>query len=216
MYKILIAEIKYFSIILTALFLLPLLFTIYAFMDVALFENVYFLKKYFWSMIIGFGVYGFVFIIWSLRKKENRDRFISFLPLSIKELSFIRWLFGIAPFLIVGLYIEIIGKLIPENQLIFISRINAQVGIFFIFLVSFDLIMNVTFLLTQKVYKYRNVILVSVVLLIILISVLMVAGMINEIIKPLPFLTEESYFFIWGLILSVADMIIFSKRRIFL
>ena len=73
MLKILKAEIEYNKTLLVVMLLLPLSFTIFALNDVKLFPQIYFLKKYFWSMVIGLGTYFLVYVIWTVRKKEFRD-----------------------------------------------------------------------------------------------------------------------------------------------
>jgi uncharacterized membrane protein YqjE len=99
-------EVKYFGLQLVLILLLLLAFTAFSLNDIKIFVQIYFLKTYFWSAIIGLGVYGLVFIIWSIRKKEMRERVHALIPMSVKSISISRWLFGIIPFVLVGFYIQ--------------------------------------------------------------------------------------------------------------
>jgi hypothetical protein len=85
MYGLIKIELKYFKIPLFVIVLLLLLFTIYAINDVQVFSDIEFLGKYFWSMVIGLGSYGIVFILWSQRVKEKHERMIYLLPISLNS-----------------------------------------------------------------------------------------------------------------------------------
>jgi len=216
MFTLLKSEIKYFRLPLIAIVMLPLFFTVIALNDIKLFSQIYFLKKYFWSAVIGLGTYGFVFMIWSMRKKELRERVHALIPISINKLSVIRWLFGISPFILVGLYIELLRAILPPQQLIFIDRINGQLGMMFVALVAVDLVMNAWIALQSKRYDKRLVYTFLLSFALIVLSFGVIYSVSTSIIKPFGFGGEEIFFFIWGLIISVIDAIIFTKRKLFL
>ena len=216
MIKILKAESQYFLIPLGAMICLPLIFTVYIMSDIILFADVYFLKKYFWSMIIGLGGYMFMFIIWAIRKKESRDRYHHTFPLTLNHITFIRWVFGVIPFLLIGIYFEILANMVPERQIIFVNRASAQLGIFFIFLVSYDLVMNITILITNKFHKHSYTILLGAIIIIISASILFIYSMSESVLKPIPPLSQEIYFFVWGFVLSLVDLSAFKNRNNYL
>ncbi|NOX17506.1 MAG: hypothetical protein GXO87_04390 [Chlorobi bacterium] len=230
MLKILMAEIKYFKLPLLVIFALPLIFTVAALNDILLFEQVYFLKKYFWSVFVGLGTYALIIIIWSLRKKEIRERVHAALPVSVGKLAVGRWIFAVSPFLIVGFYVELLRCFIPVRQIIFIDRINGQLGMLFLALAAVDLAMNSWSALEFKRYDKRLFFtgLISAALLISGFGVIYLAS--ASIIQPLSpsgdeniFLIqpqtsggEEILFFVWGTVLSVIDLFVFKKRKSFL
>ena len=182
MWELIKAEIEYFKIPLMAIVILPLSFTIFAMADIHLFHQTYFLKKYFWSMVLGVGTYAFVLIIWTIRKKEMRDRLHSSLPVSLNQTAIIRWLFGIAPFILTWIYIEMLRNVIPVAQTIFMNRINAQIGLMFIFLTSFDVIINAD---NSLVYR-RYVKLFLIILVLIFLSLGVIYLVTISVIPPFP------------------------------
>jgi len=212
MLKILKAEINYFMIPLIAIALLPLSFTIFTAADIHAFLGFNFFEKYFWSLIFGFGTYGFVFIIWTLRKKEVRDRLHSTLPVSLNQTAIIRWLFGIAPFILIWIYLELLRNVIPEDQTIFINRINAQMGLMFIALASFDFIINSDNSITNG--RYIKILLISLALIFSSLGVIFLVTI--SVIPRFPFGGGEFYFTFWGLVISVISMLIFTNRKSFL
>jgi hypothetical protein len=167
-------------------------------------------------MVVGMGTYALVFTIWSYRKKELRERAPITAPLNLNQISIVRWIFGIAPFILVGFYIEAIRNILPEQQLIFIERINGQLGMMFIFLVATDLVINAWFALGNKRYDKRLLYSLALIIILLLLSVLIIYTVSASLIKPLGFGGEEVLFFIWGIILSIFDLIIFKKRKFFL
>ena len=185
-------------------------------MSVKAFTQIYFLKKYFWSVVVGLGIYATVFIIWSLRKKELREREHALLPIGINNISIVRWLFGISPFVLVGLYIELLHSVLPAGQEIFIDRINGQLGMMFIALVAVDLIQNSWITLESTRYDKRLIYSFILVIAIVALSFGVIYFVSTSIIKPMNFGGEEIFFFIWGIIISIVDAIIFTKRKSFL
>ena len=216
MYRLLKSEIEYFIIPLIIVAIIPLCFTLAALNDLKAFTEIYFLKKYFWASVIGLGIYGLVFMVWSIKKKELRERVHALIPLSVKSISISRWLFGIIPFVLVGFYIELNRGVLPSEQIVFISRINGQLGIMFIALVGIDLIINSWHALSAKRYDKRIVYIVLIAIVVALLSFGVVNSVTTGILKPLSFGDGEIYFFFWGIILSVADAVIFTKRKLFL
>ena len=162
------------------------------------------------------GAYIIVYIIWVMRKKELRDRSNIILPININQLSIVRWLFGIIPFVFILLYLEINRFILPEQQAIFIDRINGQLGMMFIALAAIDLVMNAWSALS--LLKYDRRLLYSFLLIAVLTvsSFGVIYTVSTSVIKPFGFGGEEIYFFIWGLVVSVVDAIIFTKQKSFL
>ena len=216
MLQILKAEIEYFWIHLLIIVMLLLSFTVFELNDIAFFSDIYLFKKYFWSMVIGMGAYFIVYVIWVVRKKELRDRSTIILPLNINQLSIVRWLFGITPFVFILLYLEMNRFILPEQQAIFIDRIYGQLGMMFIALAAIDLVMNAWSALALLRYDKR--LLYSFLLIVVLTvsSFGVIYAVSTSVIKPFGFGGEEIYFFIWGLVVSVVDAIIFTKQKSFL
>ena len=216
MLKILKAEIEYYNLLILLLVILPLCFTIFAENDILLFTNIYFLKKYFWSVLVGLGIYGIVFAIWSSRKKELRERIHALIPVKLKKRSISRWILGISPFIIVGFYIEMHHYFLPEQQVIFIDRINGQLGLMFIALAGVDLVINMWITFESKRYDKKILYSFSIVVGLLVLTFGVIYLVSTSIIKPLGFGGEEIFFFIWGTILSVLATILFSKRKSYL
>lgn len=216
MLTILKYEIKYFWLLISVLFLLPIIFTIVGLQDLKFFTEVYFLKKYFWSVLIGLGIYGLVFMIWSVRKKEFRERVHAQIPVKLKYRSFTRWIFGVAPFLTVGIYIELLHGILPADQKIFISRINGQLGMMFVALAAFDLLLNSWYAFESIRYHKRILYSLLVALALLTFSIAVIYAVTTSFIKPLGFGGEELIFFLWGFILSIIGSLIFNHRKSFL
>lgn len=213
MYNILKSEIKYFLIPLLAIAMLSLAFTSFSFLNVYPFDGKYFFTKYFWSLIIGMGTYIFVFIIWSLRKKESRDFLHSKLPLKIREISLARWVFGIAPFLLIYLYLELLRFIIPEEQVPYIRRINGQLGMMFFALAAVDLVMNAWYALELVRYDIKLLYCFIIVVLLISCSAGVVYAVSTSLIAPFYFGGEEFYFFLWGMFLSIISAFVFIQTK---
>lgn len=216
MFKLLKSEIEYFWLLVLPIIFLPISFTIFALIDIKAFAEVYFLKKYFWSALVGLGIYGLVFIIWSLRKREFRERSHALIPVTTYRRSIIRWIFGISPWLIVGLYIELHHLFIPTGQQIFIDRINGQLGLMFIALVAVDLVLNSWIALESKRYSKKLIYSVFLTFAIAGLSVGVIYSVSTSLIKPFGFGGEEIFFFIWGIVISLIDTVVFTKRKSFL
>ncbi len=216
MFKYLKSEMEYYRYYMGGIILLPILFAVFAALNIHFFQNVYFLTKYFWSMVVGMGTYLFVFIIWTLRKREAREQIAVLIPIKRWQFSIERELFGIFPFVFSFIFIELLKFEIPEEQIVFIHRIQAQLGMLFIALVTVDLVLNFWNVLINLEYILRAVIASLVVILLIVLSSAVVYSISSDILKPFGFGGEEIYFLIWGLILAVIDVIVFVKRKLFL
>ena len=216
MLHLLKSEIVYSKYFMIGIILLPILFAIIAMNDTFLFPGSFFVSKYLWSMIVGVGTYLFVYSIWALRKKEFRERLSIMVPLSVTNISFARWLFGIAPFIIVGLSIELLRNFLPEQQTLFIARINGQLGMLFMFAVVVDLVINAWFALEFQRFDKRIIYSLLLSISLFTLSFGVIYAVSTSLIKPFGFGGEEIYFFIWALIISIIDANIFTKRKSFL
>jgi len=216
MFKILKSEIQYFNWLMLLMVILPICFTLFAMNDILLFTKVYFLKKYFWSVLVGMGIYGLMFMIWSLRKKELRERIHYLIPVKLNNLSFVRWLLGVSPFVLIGLYIELHHGFLSSEQEIFIDRINGQLGMMFIAVAGFDFAINTWISFEVKRYDKRLLFTIGVIVLLFVLSFGVIYAVTTSLIKPFGFGGEEIIFFLWGLLISIASGIIFTKRKSFL
>ncbi|MBU0473416.1 MAG: hypothetical protein KKF62_04575 [Bacteroidetes bacterium] len=215
MLHLLKTEIEYYKYYLGGIMLLPILFLLFAMLNIHLFQETYFLKKYFWSMLVGIGTYALVFILWTLRKRELRERIFASLPLTINQISIARGLFGVLPFLVVGIFIELLNKIVHDEQVIYIHRIFAQLGMMFIFLMAIDLVLNSWNVFARLEIFLRVGLILVLMVLILATSSSVIYAMSSSILKPFGFGGEEIYFYIWGLILALIDIIIFTKRKTF-
>jgi hypothetical protein len=128
MYRLIKIELNYFMTPLLTIIVLLLAFTLFALGDIKLLSDVVFLRKYSWSMIIGLGSYGLVFILWAQRVKEIHERMIYLLPVSINSKRWGRWIFAILPFSLVVIYIQLFHFFLPDEWNLHIGRISAQIG----------------------------------------------------------------------------------------
>jgi uncharacterized membrane protein len=145
-----------------------------------------------------------------------RERVHALIPMSVKSISISRWLFGIIPFVLVGFYIELLREVLPSEQIVFISRINGQLGMMFIALVGIDLLINSWYALGAKRYDKRIVYIVLIAIIVVILSFGVVYSVTTALLKPLSFGDGEIYFFFWGIILSITDAFVFTKRKTFL
>ncbi len=211
MLKILKAEIEYFKIPLIVMVIPLIAFAVFAAADIHLFQNGRVLKKFFWPLTIGMGTYALVFIIWTFRKKELRDRSQSVLPISLDKITFTRWLFGIAPLVLIWTYLELLKNFIVEDQVVF--GINLILGFMYIFIVSFDLILN----LDAIIFNYTFIISYLVAIIISALSVIISFLIFRTSVLPILIIVgSEFYFIIWVILLSILDAYVFKKRKSFL
>ena len=211
MLKILKAEIEYFKIPLIAMVIPLIAFAVFAAADIQFFQSGRVLKKFFWPLTIGMGTYALVFIIWTFRKKELRDRSQSVLPISLDKITFTRWLFGIAPLILIWTYLELLRNFIVEDQVVF--GINLILGFMYIFIVSFDLILN----LDAIIFNYTFIISYLVAIIISALSVIISFLIFKTSVLPILIIVgSEFYFIIWVILLSILDAYVFKKRKSFL
>jgi hypothetical protein len=83
----------------------------------------------------------------------------------------------------------------------------------FIALIEIDLIINSRYALGSKRYDKRIAYIVIITIVVALLSFGVVYSVTTAILKPISFVSEEIYFLLWGIILSVIDAIIFTKRK---
>ncbi len=92
----------------------------------------------------------------------------------------------------------------------------ASSGMMFIALVGIDLIINSWYALGAKRYDKRIVYIVLITIVVLLLSFGVVYSVTTALLKPLSFGDGEIYFFFWGIILSITDAFVFTKRKTFL
>jgi len=208
MISLLKSEIEYFKVHLGIIAALPLIFSIFAFPNIMIFENAYFLKKYFWSVLIGIGTYAFVFSVWTLRIKENRERLHYLAPISKMKLSISRWIFGITPFVLIISYLLILYYYVPLSQVVFVRRAIAQLGLLLVFLASFDLIINLDLSLSGIFLKKRQIIITVIASLLIITSICiiyLVTLFVGELIG-------ELIFNLWGMTVFTISSVLHYKK----
>lgn len=211
MFALLISEVKYFRFLLALILLFPVVFTFSTLSNAILFENVYFMEKYFWSTLIGLGTYGLLFTIWTVKLKERRSRIYLLLPKSKIILSLTRWLFGITPLIFLLMYLYILKYFIPYEQTIQITRTTAQLGLLIIFLASFDFIINFESSLFFSVAGNRWMVLISVVLILILLSIGVIFLVTKFSIEGL----AELLFNTWGIFIFTISTVLYYNRTTF-
>lgn len=212
MMNLLKSEIMYFKIPLGIIVLLPLIFAVYAFSNIILFNDIYFLGKYFWSMFVGLGVYAFVFIIWVLREKEQRDRMHYLIPIPIRRISISRWFFGAGPIILVVLFLEVINTFLPIEQTVFADRILIQLGLLFIFLASFEVVMYLDKNLSGRLIDKIGWIKIGAALILTAISL----GIIALVTAYLEDGTAKYIFIGLSIVIFTFSSVLHSKRKKFI
>ena len=195
---------------------LLLAFSLFALLEIHISTDANFVGRYLWTMIIALGIYIVIYQIWSTRIRTKRDRFHHQLPISVSKISFARWLFGILPLLSVIIYILLLKLFITTVWQIQSERIIGQLGFFTAFLAMLFVLRDISFYLADK----SNIIKILANISFLAISAF---GVIFIIILTSPILIEplfnngsEILFFIWGIVLSSASVIIYKKRKSFL
>ena len=216
MYKLIINEIRYFKLSLILVGLLLLIFTIFALSNTLIFQQVFFLKKFFWSMIVGLGTYGLVFFIWMQRVKEKHERIHNLLPVTNRKKSLNRWLFAILPFSLTLIYVQLLQFFLTEDWIISVGRISAQIGFLSMALASMFLVRDLWFVKINHGELFR----IFIGAIIIMIATLGAIGITQVFsyknIKPFYVHEEELLFFVWGLIISAATIFAYRKRKSYL
>lgn len=216
MIRLLKTEIGYFKAPLWGIVILLLVFTIFALNSIELFGNIVFLKKYLWSMVIGLGSYGLVFVLWMQRVKERHEQIHSLLPLSLKTKKWSRWIFAIMPFTLAMLYIQATHIFLSSEWVVHVGRISAQIGFLSMALASMFIVRDIWFVKTGRNASYK-ILVASIVVIIAVIGTLLIMQFFNyNIVGPLYIHQEELMFFIWGILISAFSIITYGKRKEYL
>ncbi|MDX1699809.1 MAG: hypothetical protein R3250_04275 [Melioribacteraceae bacterium] len=216
MFKLIKNEIEYFKIPLLAILFLLSMFTLFALYDIELFSDVEFLKKYLWSMIIGLGSYGLVFILWSQRVKENHERMIYSLPIKINSKRWSRWIFAILPFVFVMVYIQILHFMLSGDWTLHVGRISAQVGFLSMALAGIFIVRDFWFVKQNKGHGYK-IFSGSVIFIIAVLGEIVINRIYSyNIITPFYIHQEELMFFTWSILFSSFSLVLYSKRKSYL
>jgi hypothetical protein len=211
MWTLLKSEIKYNAGLFFLIALICLTFTVLGLLDLELFKSGSFLEKYFWTIIISVGSYFIIFVYWSIRTVEKRDRLSVLLPLRKSELFFIRYLTGVVPFLIIASYIELNRLFLPGDWYVYIERISAQLSMLFIFLSLFAIAME--FQLKAKFQSTgRNVINFIILFNLIAASIALYTLDGFSYLPQMGQLEGRLYFYIWGMITSFTAVRVFYRR----
>lgn len=209
---ILKTEIKYFQILLGMIVSLTLLFASFAILNIKNLFDIEFFNRYIWSIYIGLGTYSLVFAIWFTRFKESRDRVHNSLPITIFKQSVTRWLFGVSPFLFTWVALEVLRFILPSNFNQYINGIVAQLGMLFIFIVMFDIIISYQIGFAKNRFSTQVIVGITIVVL----SSLVIYCVTVSIIPPFIIGGSEFYFMVWGFVLSLFDIYSFNNREVFL
>lgn len=214
MWNLIKTEIKYNALLLIPAAALPFVFFIFAENEIIVFQGQPFLDKYFWSMLIGLGTYALIFALWAQRKKEARERLHQLLPLKTRTVGLQRWIFGVSPFLFVFAVLMLFNFIIPISQKIFVDRAIAQLGLLFIFIASFDLVINVDNYMNAKFAKKRSLVLAIVITTLVFVSIIVIAEITT--LLCLEDFNRESLLIFWGVLISLISFIIFNNRKSYL
>ena len=213
MWSLIKAEMGYNKYLIILSILLPIIFTVYSAINVKIFQQIYFLQKYSWTIIVSFGLYFVIYAIWAMRVKERRDRLHSFIPIEINKISIARYIFGLIPLLVTIIYLQLLRQFLNTDWQIFIHRISVQLSMFFIFLISMLIIRDLWHSFSQKNQKYKIPICISATASIIFFTALIIyAATISNIAEG----TDEILFWSWGILLSFSSPFVFIKRDNFL
>lgn len=117
--RIIIAEIKYYQAVFTAMTLPLIIFTLCAITDVKVITTMQFVDKYFWSITIGLGSYLLLYGLQANRLKEERDRLHHSLPVKLRYLAASRYTFGILPVILIAIYLKLLVYILPADWEVF-------------------------------------------------------------------------------------------------
>jgi len=216
MYRLIKSEIDYFKIPLTGILLLLLLFTVFSLGNIKLFAQIVFLKKYFWSMIVGLGSYGLVFFLWMQRVKEKHERMLFLLPTEMKIKGSSRWIFAVLPFTLVMVYIQILHFFLSDDWNLHIGRISVQIGFLSMALAAIFIVRDFWFLKSNKSEMYK-IFIGTVIFILAAIGAIIITRIFSyDIVPPLYIHQEELKFFLWGILISSLSLIIFRRRKNYL
>jgi hypothetical protein len=172
-----------------------------------------FIGRYFWGIVIAFGIYILLYSIWAGRVKTKRDRLHHLLPLSISEISFARWFFAVLPLIAALIFFVIFKFLVHAYWLIQIDRIIGQLGFFITFLAFLLAARDLSFITIQKSEFVR--LFASVLLMILMaLGMAVIIAITSTLIFDKPIIYEGALlFFGWGIILSSLSIILYRKRK---
>jgi len=209
---ILKSEIKYFQFLLGMILSLVLVFAAFAITNTKDFFRIEFFDRFAWSIFVGLGTYFLVFAIWINRYKESRDRLHFMLTINKMKVSLTRWFFGISPFIITWIMLELLRFFVPVDFLLYIDGVIAQLGLLFIFIVTFDIMLNYT----NGFVKTKFWLTVLVTGIIVTLSVFIIYLVTYSFIPPFIIGGSEFYFMAWGFLISIFDIYVFYNRETFI
>lgn len=216
MYRLIKIELEYFKVPLFAIVLILLSFTYFALNDIRLFSEIDFLKKYFWSMVVGLGSYGLIYYLWTQRVREKHERMIYLLPISLNSKKWSRWIFAVLPYLFVMIFIQILYSFLPEDWNQQIGRISAQVGLLSMALAGIFIIRDYWFTEQQRGESFKVVVASAIILIAAIGAVAIIRISSYDIIPPIYIYQEEMMFFVWGIIISSMALLFYVKRKNYL
>jgi hypothetical protein len=211
MWMLIKSEIKYNGRIVFITALINIAFTVFGLLGINIFPSESFPGKYFWTIIVAVGSYFVIFIYWTIRTVEKRERLSALLPLTKKQLALIRYLLGVIPFLVIASWIELNRLILPPEYHKFIARISTQLSMLFIFLSLFAIGMELHF---ETPYKSRiNKIIDSIILFNLTAASIALYTLEGFTYLPqMGVLEGRVYFYVWGLIVSSVAVRFFYKR----
>jgi hypothetical protein len=216
MLRIIKTEMDYFKVPLAAILVLLMFFTLFAFNDIQVLSKNDFFKKYFWSMIIGLGSYGIVFLLWMQRVKEKHERIMALLPISLKTKKWSRWIFAVLPLTTAFIYIQLLHPFLPENWKIHVARISAQIGFLSMALASILIIRDIWFIISTRRELFK-IFTGAVIIIFTAMGAFIITFIFNyDIVEPLYVHQEEFFFFLWALLISLSSLITYGMRKNYL
>ena len=206
-------EVRYIQAVYIAIAVPLIIFTLMGIADIKVIMNLSFVDRYFWSITIGIGAYMLIYGMNMNRVKEQRDRAITLLPVSLKARTVSKLIAGILPVLLIWCYLEILKHTMRNDWVVFVERVNAQLGLFFILLGTISILYEFT-----KMKLNMNSMIYGLSVIAIFISIaLTTAGLLYLVtyayLINLPIGGDELYFYTWGLILTIISMGIFYRRE---
>ncbi len=208
------SELKYNSGLILITAFINIAFAVTGLLDISLFSENSFIGKYFWSIIIAVGSYFIIFIYWTKRTVEKKDRLYALLPLTNKQLALFRYLLGVLPFIIIASWIELNRLFLPEEWHKYIERISTQLSMLFIFLSLFAAGMELQY---DTAYKQKLDKIIDSVMLFNLIAASIALYTLEGFtyLPQMGVLEGRVYFYAWGLIVSFAAVRMFYKRKLY-
>lgn len=213
MMKLILTEIKYYKPVYIAMAMPLAIFTLFGIADVKVITKLLFIDKYFWSITIGLGSYLLIYGMQANRLKEERDRLHNSLPIKLNYNSSSKFLFGISPIIFIAVYLKLLVFIFPADWLVFINRVYAQLGLFFIFLGALSILYEIVKFNSKLRPAFTGLIVFSTFIIIAILSWGLIYSLTQSLIKPLPIGGDEFYFYIWALVLTGVSSLIYIKRK---